>query len=215
MNLYYDESGDLGFAFKKPYWQGGSSRFLTIYFALVPYGLAKYISRLVRDLYRRKKRDPHNELKAADLTINDKIWIANKTVNLIQKHSDIRLFTITVKKRKVQSHIRSDPNKLYNYSTFLCIKDRLDGLSKVNMYPDPRSIKVRSGNSHIDYLQTAMWFQTDNPVRLIQNQVESRDSMQLQFVDYLANIIWGHYEFRKTKAYNILKRVTALEHFCF
>lgn len=55
MNLYIDESGDLGFTFDKPYRIGGSSRYLTIAFLLVPKELSHLPKRVVKKLYKGRK----------------------------------------------------------------------------------------------------------------------------------------------------------------
>jgi len=208
MNLFYDESGDLGFSFDQPYRHGGSSRYLTIGFALLPQDKSKYIIRLVRALYKRMGSRPTTELKAKDLTPEDKIWFAERVVHLVGRNRDIHLFAITIKKQNVQPHIRIDPNKLYNYATHLAIKDRVKQLSELHLYPDPRSIKVRSGNSHVDYLQTTLWFQDKSAVHLIHHQIDSKDSKQIQFVDYVTNIVWGHYEDGHTEPFDLIKKVT-------
>ncbi len=210
MNLFYDESGDLGFSFDQPYGQGGSSRFLTIGFILLPQSKGKIVNRLVRTLYNRKGRSPMDELKASDLKPEDKIWFAENVAQLVESHREISLFAMTIKKQNVQPHIRADANKLYNYATHLAIKDRIKNLTEVHLFPDPRSIKVRSGNSHVDYLQTALWFQDEGTVTLKHYQIDSRDSKQIQFVDYMTNIVWGHYEYGHTEAFTWISRVVNL-----
>ncbi|MEE8430337.1 MAG: hypothetical protein V3S16_03735 [Candidatus Desulfatibia sp.] len=53
MNLYIDESRDLGFTFKP---RGkGSSRYLTIAFLLVPKELSHLPKRVVKKLYKGRK----------------------------------------------------------------------------------------------------------------------------------------------------------------
>jgi hypothetical protein len=54
MNLYLDESGDLGWTLDKPYQAGGSSRYLTIATLIIP----KTISH--KALVRNERRDKVN-----------------------------------------------------------------------------------------------------------------------------------------------------------
>lgn len=207
MNLFYDESGDLGFSFARPYLRGGSSRFLTLAFLLIPYGKTQFVKRLVKKLYERKNWGPSDELKATFLSDNDKVWFAEKTVELLMNHQDFDVFTITISKTRVQDHIRQDPNKLYNYATGLAIKNKVKAFTEVHLFPDPRAIKVRSGNSHVDYLQTVMMFDQNSAVKLIQHQVDSKDSKCIQFTDIIANIVWGYHEFGRNGAHRVLDRV--------
>lgn len=211
MYLYYDESGDLGFSFNAPYRKGGSSRFLTIGFLLVPQGGAVPIKRLMRKLYRRKNRLPSIEIKGSSLTGADKVWFAERLVRLTQTVKDIQLFSITINKRNVQQHIREDPNKLYNYATYLAVKDKIAKYEQVVLFPDPRAIKVKSGNSDLDYLKIALWFQVGSSVRLSKQLIPSSGSKALQCVDIVTNIIWNNFEDGRSEPYKILKSVVDID----
>jgi hypothetical protein len=48
MNLYLDESGDLGWKFDKPYRDGGSSRYLTIATLIIPQNLSHLPKRIIK-----------------------------------------------------------------------------------------------------------------------------------------------------------------------
>ena len=85
MNIYIDESGDLGFSFSRPYGKGGSSRYLTITCLLVPKHLTHKPKRLVKKLYQRLKQPPQDELKAIDLKPSDKIYFAGRVKKLLIK----------------------------------------------------------------------------------------------------------------------------------
>ena len=74
MNVYLDESGDLGFTFRR---RGkGSSRYLTIACLLIPKKLSHLPKRIVRDLYAECEKSPKYELKATDLAPDQKIYFA-------------------------------------------------------------------------------------------------------------------------------------------
>jgi hypothetical protein len=76
INLYLDESGDLGLTFDKPYRYGGSSRHLTIAFLLVPKELSHLPKRIVKKLYQRKKQPTSKELKGSEITSKDSLFIS-------------------------------------------------------------------------------------------------------------------------------------------
>lgn len=140
MNIFIDESGDLGFTFTRPFRKGGSSRFLTISFLLVPQNLSPLTKRIVRAIYKRKKQSTAVELKGSELSNEDKLYFSNKVVTLLKRNPRIKIFAITVDKRRVKAHIREDPNKLYNYMISLVLPEKIRRYSEVNFIPDKNSI---------------------------------------------------------------------------
>ncbi len=158
MNVYFDESGDLGWKLEKPFGKGGSSRYLTIAFLIIPVEKKHLTKRIVKKTYKFEKRNPRIELKGKDLTKKGIAYFSNKTKILLQNHKDIKIVTITVKKENVLNHIREDSNKLYNYMINLALLDWIKDLQIVTLIPDPRSIRVESKNSMLDYLKIKLWF---------------------------------------------------------
>jgi len=215
MNIYRDESGDLGFSFKKPYRKGGSSRFLTITFLIIPKELSKHPKRIVRKLYKKKERSTNKEIKGSRLSENDKIYIAERTVKLLEKYPDIKIMAITVNKRKVKKHIRSDPNKLYNYMISLVLPKKIKQQKIITLIPDKRSIKVASGNSLIDYLQIKLWFELNSETVIEYYPLESHTSLNLQYIDWISYIIWKRYEDKESKVLDILKKRIELHQLFF
>lgn len=215
VNIYLDESGDLGFKFDKPYRHGGSSRYLTIALLLVPKKISHLPKRVVKKLYRRKKLSVTKELKGPDITPADRIFLANKIDSLLTNHSSISSFAITVHKKRVEDHIRRDANKLYNYMISLVLLNKIKDEPKVTFIPDERSIKVRSGNSLVDYLQTELMFKL-NSKTIIENKPQASNKvLNLQLVHFIANFIWKNYENTHSSEYNILKRQVQLKHLFF
>ncbi len=104
---------------------------------------------------------------------------------------------MVVKKENVGKHIRKDPNKLYNFMTKLCLLDRMAIYEQVTLVPDPRSIKVESGNSLVDYLQIELWFTKGVRTVLISKPTDSRNSKELQFTDMLAGLVQNRFEDRR------------------
>lgn len=207
MNVYIDESGDLGWSLDKPYRRGGSSRFLTIAFLVIPKEKSQKTKRIVKDLYKKRNQPANIELKGKDLAKGELRYFAKKTVNLIGRDPSISLFTITVKKENVQPHIRSDPNKLYNYMINLALLDRIKGYPVINFIPDIRTIKVKSGNSLVDYLQTKLWFEHNSMCMIKNCAQESNRALNLQFIDFVAHIVWSKHENNKSEPYNTLRSV--------
>ena len=207
MNIYLDESGDLGWSFQNPYGLGGSSRYLTIAYVACPEEKKHLLKRIVKKVYKRTATGSDEELKGAAMKAEDKKIFANKVLSLLCKNPDIKLGSITVNKCKVQQHIRSDANKLYNYMIRLAVLDSIKNEPYVNLIRDNRCIKVKSGNSLIDYLQTVLWFELGSKTKLIDIPSDSKKVDNLIFIDWINNIIWGNYEKAKDESYLIIKPV--------
>jgi len=206
-NIYLDESGDLGWALDKPYRHGGSSLFMTIAFVACPSEKKHLLSRIVKDVYIRTKTDPKTELKGSALKTEDKKFFAEKVRKLVSMNPDIVIGAITVNKSKVQQHIREDGNKLYNYMIRLAVLPTIQGQPFVNLIRDNKSVKVKSGNSLIDYLQTTLWFDMDARTRIVDIPSDSKQVKNLIFIDWMNNLIWGKYEDNNDEPYNILRNV--------
>ena len=151
MQIYLDESGDLGWKFDEPYRQGGSSRYLSLAFLFLPIEHRNLPKKIIKKLY--KKYRWVKEKKASDATSNQKLLFCKYAIGMLNSYPNIKIDVIVVKKTNVQPHIRTDSNKLYNYMSGLVIPDYVCDYDEVEFMPDERSIKVESGNSLIDYLQ--------------------------------------------------------------
>ena len=205
MNVYVDESGDLGWKFDEPYRQGGSSRYLTIAFLLIPKNLSHLSKRIVKKFYSKRQRSTIKELKGSNLSKSEKVSFARRVVSLLMQNPEIEILAITVNKENVQPHIRLDPNKLYNYMISLVLLENIKQKPSVTFIPDKRSIKVKSGNSLVDYLQIKLWFDLNMSTTLINCPEESDRCLNLQFVDWISHIIWSKFEDKESETFNILR----------
>jgi len=202
--IYLDESGDLGWKFNAPYRNGGSSRYLTITCLITPKTKRDLPKRIIRKMYKKLAWNTKSEKKWSQMTIEERDYFATKAKELREKHPDIRYFSMTVKKENVQSHIRLDPNKLYNYMTGLLLLEEMSHFQNVDFYPDPRSVKVESGNSMHDYLQTQLWFDRSVSTTLITTPAESSSNLNVQFADMLSGVIQGHFEDGNSSPWHIM-----------
>lgn len=207
INIYLDESGDLGWILNKQYRHGGSSKYLTIAYVICPSEKKYLLKRIVRMVYTKTKFDPKKELKGSMLTVEIKKFFAKKVTHLVSMNPDIKIGSITVNKSKVQQHIRDDANKLYNYMIRLAIIDEISYEPIVNLIRDNKAVKVKSGNSLIDYLQTTLWFELSSKTKIIDIPSDSKTVQNLIFIDWMNNLIWGHYEDKNSEPYQILKSV--------
>ncbi|PHR53613.1 MAG: hypothetical protein COA44_15225 [Arcobacter sp.] len=204
MYIYLDESGDLGWKFNAPYRRGGSSRYITISTLTVPHTKRHLPKRIIKKLYDKYKWNPKKEIKWSDMKLDHREEFARRAVDLFNAHDDIQYHAITVKKERVQAHIRNDENKLYNYMIKLLLLDEMAKHDEIIFVPDPRSIKVESGNSLHDYLQTCLWFEKSVSTKLSTKPQDSASNRNIQFADMLSGIVQGNYEDNKRSTWNIL-----------
>ncbi|MCE2746437.1 MAG: DUF3800 domain-containing protein [Burkholderiales bacterium] len=206
MIIYADESGDLGWSFDMPYGSGGSSRHLTIGAVFVESSCKHYPKRIIKDLYIKLKVPTSTEIKWVDIDRPTREWLAHRFVALKSKLGNKILYkTMTVKKENVLEHIRKDPNKLYNYMMRLLLVSEMAKHPVVTLIPDPRSIKVASGNSMHDYLQTELWFSANAATQLTTTPLDSSKCHGLQFADLLSGMIQTHYEKKRSECFQIIQ----------
>lgn len=135
----------------------------------------------------------------------EKCYIAERVKSVLERHSDIHIGAITVKKQNVQPHIRQDSNKLYNYMLRFAVLNKISNANEVHLIRDNRSIKVKYGSCLIDYLQTVLWFDMASETKIYDHPSDSKAVRNLVFIDWINNIIWGHYEFGKSEPYKIIR----------
>lgn len=185
-----DESGDLGWEFTKPYRKGGSSRFLTIGYIICPEYLEHHLQRIVRKTYKRYGFKESREKKGAELHKNQRDYIVNQAVRLLESFPEIKIGAITVKKENVNSGIKRDGNLLYNYMIKLSVLNKINGRPQATLYRDERIIKVASGNSCIDYLRTILLFELSSETQLIDMPIKSHTNLSIILADWIANMCW-------------------------
>jgi len=202
--IYLDESGDLGWNFGAPFRSGGSSRHLTISALCVPPEKKHIPKRVIKDLYDKFGWNTGEEKKWSQMGTSERLEFAKLAKKIADKHADIHLRTITVKKQNVMQHIRADSNKLYNYMIGLFLLELMAEHDQVTMVPDPRSLKVQSGNSLHDYLQVDLWFDRNVKTKLFTLPQDSKHCRAIQFADMPAGLVLSHYEDGEATNYAVL-----------
>ena len=192
--IYLDESGDLGWSFDHPYRAGGSSRHLTIAALCVPTEKKHIPKRVMKNLYNTFQWPYQEEKKWSVMNRDERSAFAKAAHDMCEQHKDIHLHTLTVKKQNVGVHIQRDANKLYNYMIKLCLLGRMSEYDAVTLVPDQRSIKVKSGNSLHDYLQTELWLSKKVATLLSTHPLESKNCLAIQFADMLAGLVQARFE---------------------
>ncbi|HVN97427.1 MAG TPA: DUF3800 domain-containing protein [Syntrophorhabdaceae bacterium] len=203
MKIYIDESGDLGWKFDLPFRHGGSSRNLALTLLFLPDIRDNKPRKIIAGLY--SKYGWVKEKKASTASALQRIEFCELAIALLHKYPDIKIDVIIANKTNVQSHIREDGNKLYNYMCGLVVPDYVEQEPIVEWIPDKRSIKVTSGNSLADYLQIKLWFDCAYKTKIIDNPRESHIDYNLQFVDWISHCVWLHFEHSVSDPFDILQ----------
>jgi len=76
----------------------------------------------------------------------------------------------------------------------MSLLDTMARFEEVMLVPDPRSIKVASGNSLADYLQMELWFKKKVPTVITSKPRDSQQSLQVQFADMLSGLVQMKFE---------------------
>jgi len=88
----------------------------------------------------------------------------------------------------------------------LSLLNEMSHHEKVIFMPDPRSLKISSGNSLHDYLQTKLWFENQAVTSLITLPIDSSSSLNIQFADMLSGIIQNHFEDGNSAYWTLLRK---------
>ena len=200
VQIYLDESGDFGWTLDKPHQKGGSSRFLTLAAAVVPQHKSHLLAKIVRDIYKTRKRPLAHELKSVDLSAGERKCFVDAVIKLKIKHPEILFISITVNKCQVNDGFRANANGLYNYITKLLLCDTMSQYTAVEFIPDARSLKSSYKHSLHQYLEQMLLEKTvsmDSPnTNLRTMPADSQHNLELQFADILASLFWARHEYK-------------------
>jgi len=97
----------------------------------------------------------------------------------------------------------------------LVVIDHVKNVQEFDFVPDKRAVRVQSGNSLSDYLQTVLWFECNTSAVINNHPQESHKNYDLQFVDWIANCVWAHYEDGETTVYREITRHAAVRQLFF
>lgn len=213
--IYLDESGDLGWNFTAPYRKGGSSRYLTISALITPDDKSHLPGRVIRDLYTDRKWSTAKEKKWSEMSDSARQDFTKHVIKLRTHHPDISFHSIVVDKQRVNPTFRADANLLYNYMIKICLIGEMRKHDQVTLIPDPRSIKIASGNSLHDYLQINLWYTEQVETKLVTSPQDSKKTLGLQFADMLAGATQHHFEDGNSAAWDSLSGHVALKRLFF
>lgn len=208
--IFFDESGDLGWQLGENFRRGGSSKYFVISFLIIPQEKGKFIERFVRKFH--EKRGSYKEYKGASFRKGRAATTAKRIEALLRRNTDIKLASIVFTKESAPLMVREKGNEdvLYNFLVREGLLHFLRESLEVKIIPDQRSVPSGSQNSCSDLLKTALWFDEQKEVRLNYAPEESHNNLKLQFIDWIANFTWRAYENKDDEAFRILKPLIQL-----
>jgi hypothetical protein len=214
--VYYDESGDLGWNLSQPFGKGGSSRYFTIGYMIITSENKKRISRFLKD-FHKARGGKNREIKGASISNKRAKIISNNIANRLLRYDDVILGAITVKKENVPAPLKNGGNDhlLYNYMLNCCLPKLLKGYDEVTIIPDKRSVPKGSVNSCPDSIKTELWFREGCSTKLTYTPKESQTDDGLMFIDWIANFVWRNHENAHDQPYNRLKGMGLVENQLF
>ena len=200
--LYLDESGDLGFDFvnKKP------SAFFTIcVLAIKGRENDRALANVVRAVIRRKLFPSANkgspELKGSAASQEIKKYFYKKA-----SHIDFKIYSVTLDKKRVYTHLAKDKERVYNYIARLTLErvDFKDAAVRVVMTVDKS--KSRQGIFEFNnYIVSQLKAFLDPLVPLDIFHMNSHESPSLQAVDLFAWGIFRKYEKEDLEWFDVFK----------
>jgi hypothetical protein len=78
---------------------------------------------------------------------------------------------------------------------------------EVILRPDPRTIKVQSGNTQHEYLQTVVWYDQGARTKLRSEPIDSGKELGIQFADMLAGVIQTHHQAKRSTPWLTVAKV--------
>ncbi|STZ14345.1 Uncharacterised protein [Moraxella caviae] len=192
---------------------------LTLGAICLPDDKGKYVQRIVRAIYQKRKRPLKHELKSVDLNMADKQLFLRLTAKMLQEHPDIQLRTITVCKQNVSPRFWQDPNVLYNYMVKLLLLKTICQCEYVDFIPDRRSERVHTKWNMGEYLhQMIQEASLEHDVINKNCNVVPMDSakfLELQFIDFYTGLVWAKYEFGDDKMADFMSQYRTTNHKLF
>jgi hypothetical protein len=201
MQIYLDESGDLGWSFDKPHQNGGSSRYITIAGIVIEQNRLKHLNGFVADLYRQLNYPFGVEKKGSKISNAEASFILDEMTAAFQQWHAFKIISITTAKTNVSEPLKRDKNIFYNFMLSQLLTDVIDKFPIVNIVLDNRTIRLGSRNSFEDCLRAKCWGELGLDTNIVCRYEDSERNRAIWLADWLSNFIWRHYEHDMNDAY--------------
>ncbi|WP_323703000.1 DUF3800 domain-containing protein [Mammaliicoccus sp. Dog046] len=129
-------------------------------------------------------------------------------IQKIVEKSEAIHYCISNKTKCDQTMLR-DENILYNYMVFRIVKRIVtsnEGMSKLTLLLDNRTIKITRRDSLVDYLKGKLYFDLGRPdIELEVTMLNSKHSRLIQAADFIAGCVYHFYTHKNKLCYNLIK----------
>ena len=199
--IFLDESGDLGFNFKKM----GTSNFFIVTFLFIP-GSSRPIEKIVRKTHselRKKRKRKIGVLHA----VNERPVTRQRLLRRLTE-KECNVMTIYLNKKKVYTKLQDEKQVLYNYVTNILLdrvysKKYLPLDQKIELIASKRETNKFLNQNFTDYLNRQI---TNNHQRVINIKIKTpAEDKCLQVVDFVCWSMFRKYERSDDGYYNIIK----------
>lgn len=192
--LYLDESGNLG--------SGGRYFTIAAVETVNPKPLGNIMKKTI--LKTKTKFERFQDVKEIKASESNQI-IKDFFLRRIASKENIQIRYIVSDKKHVKKELLDDENLLYNFMLKLLIVPvaKMQGLKRLIIILDKRSIKVKSANSFEDYINIILRFELNLDIEIVVEYLESQNSYAIQAADFIANAIYTKYEFENEYFYKL------------
>jgi hypothetical protein len=198
--LIFDESGNLG----------SSGRYFVI--ACIDTNNYKALHNVMkRKLGKAKKKFSElGSLHSHEIKAKEAYPCIKFHISEIISSKELSISYIVADLKHVKKSLLKDKNILYNYLTKLLIErlvTKEDNGTKLNIICDNHTTKVGSVNSFKEYIKIFLLFEKEYDIELNIEYIDSddRNAYPVQAADYVANILYGLYEYNDDVYSKILK----------
>ncbi len=200
--IFLDESGDLGFNFKKR----KTSKFfvITFLFAKDKRVLERMVKKIFRGFSKLEVKNHHGVIHAYKETPRTR----QKLLNMVRQNNTSNVIVIYLKKSRVYANLQDEKQVLYNYVTNIlldrvCTKKLIPIDEKISLIASRRETNKFLNQNFTAYLKN----QVKNNHKLdIDIEIKSpTQEKSLQVVDMLSWSVFRKYEHGDESYYNIIK----------
>lgn len=200
--IFIDESGDLGFDFKK---KKTSKYFvITLLFAEDKNVLEKIVKKVFKGFSKMEAHSHNGVLHAYKESPKTK----SKLLNLLRDKKTVKIVAIYLNKNKVYTRLQNEKHVLYNYVTNILLdrvytKKLIPVNKKVCIYASRRETSRFLNKNFSNYIESQL--KNNFKIAVDVNIVSPSSEKGLQVVDMVSWALFRKYEFGDHTFYNLIK----------
>lgn len=199
--IFLDESGDLGFDFRKK----KTSRFFIVVFLFVKNKgpVEKIIKKIFKSFTKKEKRFHQGILHCFKEMPKTRIKILN-----LLKEKDVSVIAIYLNKKKVYTRLKDEKHVLYNYVTNILLdrvynKKLIPINEPINLIASRRETNKFLNENFKNYLKNQI--NKNHSLRIVVEIKSPNEEKSLQVADFVSWAIYRKFEFNDESYRNLIK----------